>query len=170
MGVRNSKKTCVFFAHIQKAMCKRCILPRLKMYIIKKGKEGINFINKLCYFLISNLKYFIATRLRAWYSLWFILTSYYLYNNWSEAMTFSPFNGNSLIFCVWIAMIIKPFIKEIDTPWIKAKMRETKEEQQENKENFDIKFKKTIEEQRETKEKFDKIITKELKQKEGGNK
>jgi len=85
-------------------------------------------------------------------------------------MTFSPFNGNSLIFCVWIAMIIKPFIKEIDTPWIKAKMRETKEEQQENKENFDIKFKKTIEEQRETKEKFDKIITKELKQKEGGNK
>ena len=137
MGVRNSKKTCVFFAHIQKAMCKRCILPRLKMYIIKKGKEGINFINILCYFLISNLKYFISTRLRAWYSLWFILISYYLYNNWSQAMTFSPFNGNSLIFCVWIAMIIKPFIKEIDTPWIKATMRETKEEQQENKEMYE---------------------------------
>lgn len=134
MIVRDSKKTGAFFAHIQKA---KNVLQKLKMYILQKGKEGLNFINKVCYFLISNLKYFISTRLRAWYSFWFILISYYLYNNWSEAMTFSPFNGNSLIFCVWIVMIIKPFIKEIDTPWIKATMRETKEEQQENKEMYE---------------------------------
>lgn len=125
------------------------------MQLINKEQK-----EKIKYFLISNLKYFISTRLKTWYLIWFILISYYLYNHWSEAMSFSPFNGNALIFCVWIAMILKPFIKEIDTPWIKAKMSETIEEQKENKTNFDELVAKKAEEkakqQEPSKEKEDK--------------
>lgn len=63
-------------------------------------------------------------------------------------MAFSPFNGNSLILCVWIGMIIKPFIGEIDTPWIKAKMNEAKAEQKESKENFEEAIKKAAEDKK----------------------
>ena len=119
---------------------------------------------KIKYFLISNLKYFISTRLKTWYLIWFILISYYLCNHWSEAMNFSPFNGNALIFCVWIAMIIKPFIKEIDTPWIKAKMRETKEEQKSDKTEYEELVAQRDEEQKKAREDFEKTLQKAYKQ------
>lgn len=32
-------------------------------------------------------------------------------------MIFVPFNGNSLIFIVWLFMIFKPFVKTINCNW-----------------------------------------------------
>ncbi len=76
------------------------------------------------------LKSFFPKKLTAWYVIWFLAGSYYLFIHWDEAIAFAPFNGNSLIFCVWIGMILKPFIEEIDTPWGKTKFKKTAQESQ----------------------------------------
>ena len=73
------------------------------------------------------LRSFFPKKLTIWYMIWFGISSWYLCKHWDEAMVFSPFNGNALILCVWIGMILKPFIGEIDTPWIKAKMNKMQE-------------------------------------------
>lgn len=111
----------------------------------------------------SFFKFLFSKRVTIWYIIWFIVASIYLYFHWNEAMVFSPFNGNSLILCVWIGMILKPFIGEIDTPWIKAKMNEAKNEakaeQKESKENFEEAVKKAKEERKE----IEKIQEREVK-------
>ena len=87
--------------------------------------------------LFNPSKSFFPKRLTIWYVIWFGLASIYLYFHWDEAIAFSPFNGNSLILCVWIGMILKPFIGEIETPWIKARMNAAEAEQKESKKNFE---------------------------------
>lgn len=54
-----------------------------------------------------------SNRLNFWHTVWFVITTLYLYNHWTQAMIFIPFNGYALIFVVWVFMIMKPFIKTV---------------------------------------------------------
>lgn len=71
--------------------------------------------------MVFNLAYYIAllfvpcfsSRLNFWHTVWFVITTVYLYNHWGQAMVFVPFNGYALIFIVWVFMIMKPFIKTV---------------------------------------------------------
>lgn len=72
---------------------------------------------------------FISSGLGLWYVLWFLAGSIYLYHNWDKAMVFVPFNGNALIFSVWLIIIFRPFIKDVDIPWLKFSFKEFEEKQ-----------------------------------------
>ena len=86
---------------------------------------------------LNFFKSFFPKKLTLWYVGWFLVASCYLHINWDAAIAFSPFNGNSLIFCVWIGMILKPFIEEIDTPWGKTKFKQTAKASAKAEDNYD---------------------------------
>ena len=83
--------------------------------------------------IFENIKCLVDTKLKVWYALWVALGVLYLHENWTEAMVFSLFSGNTLIFCAWLMLIYIPFIKEIDTPWLKTKFNKMEENLEKNK-------------------------------------
>ena len=64
----------------------------------------------VCIFILP----YVNSRRSIWHTFWFVTGSIYLYMHWSEAMTFIPFNGHSLIFIVWLIMIFTPFVKTVN--------------------------------------------------------
>lgn len=79
--------------------------------------------------ILSIVFSFFSSGLGLWYVLWLGAGSAYLYYHWTESMKFVPFNGNALIFSVWLFMIFRPFIKDVDIPWLKFSFKEFREKQ-----------------------------------------
>lgn len=75
---------------------------------------------------------FVASPLGLWYTVWLILGAVYLYYNWDQAMVFLPFNGHALILIVWLVMVMRPFVKDINIPWFKFTEFEQKQRKQDN--------------------------------------
>ena len=92
--------------------------------------------------LVSTMKLmlmFLMSPLGLWYTVWFVIGAVYLYYNWDKAMVFLPFNGHALIFILWLIMIIRPFVKDINIPWFKfAEFEQKQRKQDDAKKEFEF--------------------------------
>lgn len=70
---------------------------------------------------------------KAWYILLLILSSIYVYNNFeqlTEQCFICLFNGNSLIFILWIILLIIPLFDSIEGYGLKINKEQEKQEEQ----------------------------------------